>query len=50
MGKLEENRRWNVDKMFFGEHYFYRPLGLQPGAKEYTVKCLVMLFKALEST
>lgn len=50
MEKLEENRRrWNVDKMFFGEHYFYGPLGLETGAKEYTAKCLVM-FKASEST
>lgn len=29
------------------EHYFYRLLGLQPGAKEFTAKCLVM-FKATE--
>lgn len=36
--------------MFFGEHYFYGPLGLQTGAKECTAKCLVMLFKASEST
>lgn len=35
--------------MFFGEHYFYGPLGLETGAREYTAKCLVM-FKASEST
>ena len=35
--------------MFFGEHYFYGPLGLETGAKEYTAKCLVM-FKPSEST